>query len=55
MISLNELSLGRDTSGPYEISSKDLEWLIRRFREMHEIIRDTPIYQEILREGWEEG
>ncbi len=33
----------------------DLEWLIRRFREMHEIIRDTPIYQEILREGREEG
>ena len=33
----------------------DLEWLIRRFREMHDILRDTPIYQEILREGPAEG
>jgi len=33
----------------------DLEWLIRRFREMHDILRDTPIYQEILREGLAEG
>ena len=33
----------------------DLEWLIRRFREMHDILRDTPIFQEILREGLAEG
>ncbi len=33
----------------------DLEWLIRRFREMHDLLRDTPIYQEILREGLAEG
>jgi len=33
----------------------DLEWLVRRFREMHDILRDTPIYQEILLEGREEG
>jgi len=33
----------------------DLEWLIRRLREMHDIIREAPIYQEILREGREEG
>lgn len=36
-------------------NSLDLEWLIKRFREMHDIIRDTPIYQEILREGLAEG
>ena len=33
----------------------DLEWLIRRFREMHDIIQDSPIFQEILREGLEQG
>ncbi len=33
----------------------DLQWLIRRFQEMHDIIREAPIYQEILREGREEG
>jgi predicted transposase YdaD len=36
-------------------NSIDLEWLIRRFREMHDIIREAPIYQEILREGLEQG
>ena len=36
-------------------SAVDQEWLIRRFREMHDIFRDTPIFQEILREGMEEG
>ena len=35
--------------------STDLEWLIRRFREMHDIIQDSPIFQEILREGMEKG
>ena len=33
----------------------DQEWLIRRFREMHDIMLDTPIMQEILREGMEKG
>ncbi len=33
----------------------DQEWLIRRFREMHDIMQDTPIFQEILREGMEKG
>ena len=33
----------------------DQDWLIRRFREMHDILRETPIYQEILKEGREEG
>ena len=33
----------------------DLEWLIGRFREMHDILRETPIYQEILLEGRKEG
>jgi len=36
-------------------SSDDQNWLIRRFREMHDILRETPIYQEILKEGREEG
>ncbi len=33
----------------------DLEWLIRRFREMHDIMQESPIFQEILREGLEKG
>jgi flagellar biosynthesis/type III secretory pathway protein FliH len=33
----------------------DQDWLIRRFHEMHDILRETPIYQEILKEGREEG
>jgi hypothetical protein len=33
----------------------DLDWLVRRFREMHDIIQDSPIFQEILREGMEKG
>lgn len=33
----------------------DLEWLIDMFHEMHDIIREAPIFQEILREGQEEG
>jgi predicted transposase/invertase (TIGR01784 family) len=36
-------------------SQADQQWLIRRFRAMHDIIRETPIYQEILNEGREEG
>src|SRR5258707_6510222 len=31
------------------------DWLLRRFHEMHDILRETPIYQEILKEGREEG
>ncbi len=33
----------------------DLEWLIRRFREMHDLIEDSPIFREILQEGLEKG
>jgi predicted transposase/invertase (TIGR01784 family) len=33
----------------------DQEWLIGRFHKMHDIIREAPIYQEILREGFQEG
>src|SRR5436309_6435180 len=36
-------------------SSADQQWLIRRFRAMHDVLRETPIYQEILNEGREEG
>src|SRR5436309_3163926 len=35
-------------------SQADQQWLIRRFRAMHDILRETPIYQEILKEGREE-
>src|SRR5215470_15208977 len=33
----------------------DQDWLLRRFHEMHDILRETPIYQEILKEGRERG
>lgn len=36
-------------------NSPDLEWLYRRLRAMHDILRESPYYQEILREGREEG
>ena len=36
-------------------NTDDQDWLLRRFYEMHDILRETPIYQEILKEGREEG
>ena len=33
----------------------DINWLIRRFKNMHEILRESAIYQEIRQEGREEG
>jgi len=33
----------------------DQEWLRKRVRQMQDILRDTPIYQEILKEGREEA
>jgi len=33
----------------------DLPWLHRRLHEMHNILRESPFYQEILQEGREEG
>jgi predicted transposase YdaD len=35
--------------------SSDLEWLHRRLRAMHDILRESPYYQEILQEGRQEG
>ncbi len=35
--------------------SPDLEWLHRRLRAMHDILRESPYYQEILQEGRQEG
>jgi predicted transposase YdaD len=35
-------------------NTPDLNWLLRRYREMHDILRESPIYQEILQEGREE-
>lgn len=36
-------------------NTADLGWLHRRLREMHDILRESPYYQEILEEGREEG
>ncbi len=36
-------------------SPEEQDWLIRRFNDMHEILRDTPIYQAILQEGRQLG
>jgi hypothetical protein len=36
-------------------SYSDLEWLERRFRHMHDIIRESPVYEWILAEGKAEG
>lgn len=36
-------------------NSPDLEWLHRRLRAMHDILRESPYYQEILQEGRQEG
>jgi predicted transposase YdaD len=33
----------------------ELDWLIRRYREMHDFLSESPIYQEILQEGIEKG
>ena len=33
----------------------ELEWLQRSLRQMHDILREAPFYQEILQEGREEG
>lgn len=46
------------TLASYMFSKKntnDLDWLQRRLRSMHDIIRESPYYQEILKEGLEEG
>jgi hypothetical protein len=36
-------------------SQDHLAWLVRSFKEMHDILHDTPIYQLILEEGREKG
>jgi predicted transposase YdaD len=33
----------------------ELNWLQRSLRKMHDILREAPLYQEILQEGREEG
>jgi predicted transposase YdaD len=33
----------------------DLKWLKRRFAMLEDILRDTPVYQEVLAEGEEKG
>ncbi|HEX9135180.1 MAG TPA: hypothetical protein VF844_23070 [Ktedonobacteraceae bacterium] len=43
----------------YALASKvlkdDLKWLKRRFAMLEDILRDTPVYQEVLAEGVEKG
>ena len=43
----------------YTLASKvlkdDLKWLKRRFAMLEDILRDTPVYQEVLAEGMEKG
>jgi predicted transposase YdaD len=43
----------------YALASKvlkdDLKWLKRRFAMLEDILRDTPVYQEVLAEGLEKG
>jgi predicted transposase YdaD len=43
----------------YALASKvltdDLNWLRRRFAMLEDILRDTPVYQEVLAKGVEEG
>jgi predicted transposase YdaD len=43
----------------YALASKvmddDLKWLKRRFAMLEDILRDTPLYQEVLAEGMEKG
>ena len=43
----------------YALASKvlkdDLKWLRRRFAMLEDILRDTPVYQEVLAEGEEKG
>jgi predicted transposase YdaD len=43
----------------YALASKvfkdDLKWLKRRFAMLDDILRDTPVYQEVLAEGEEKG
>jgi predicted transposase YdaD len=43
----------------YALASKvlkdDLNWLRRRFAVLEDILRDTPVYQEVLAEGLEKG
>lgn len=46
------------TLASYIFSKKDigdLNWLQRRLRSMHDIIRESPYYQEIRKEGRDEG
>jgi len=55
---ITELEVIGYTLASFVLQQKDAvdqEWLIRRFREMHDIMQDTPIYQEILKEGMEKG
>ena len=38
-----------------KVLKDDLKWLKRRFAMLEDILRDTPVYQEVLAEGEEKG
>src|SRR5579884_2200405 len=38
-----------------KVMQHDLSWLKRRFRVLSYFLRDSPVYQEVLEEGREEG
>lgn len=33
----------------------DQEWLLRRYKQMFDIVKDTPVYKEMVRDAREEG
>lgn len=37
------------------ITEADQQWLVRRIREMYDFLYDTPVYQDIMRQGREKG
>jgi predicted transposase YdaD len=36
-------------------NESDQEWLLRRYRQMFDLVKDTPVYKEMVRDAREEG
>src|SRR5260221_11700637 len=53
--SINALCGRQNNPSHRRQSLADQQWLTRRFREMHDRLQESPIYQEILNEGLEKG
>ncbi len=47
---LASLAFGRAKNG-----AEDQEWLIRRYRQMFDVVKDTPVYKEMTRDARKEG